>query len=311
MAALPFQSPLANLQFCLMAPVSPEPPPFLDVPALLDKAPQRAQAPRAWFFIGGVLLVVMTMAYLSSGDAARVAQALVPLLMVLGVGTMLVLSFGNLRRHRSDVRQLEAAEELVQLRRWPEAAVTLEQLLSAPPRSPAVRVQGLIFLSGVLARYGRFNDAIAVQDYLLEHVSMDGPTEGALRVGRAMGMLREDHLFDADRAIAELRRMTDRTDAAGVALVEMYRDVKTGHPAEAIEVFEQRLPILRDKLGHRLADAYALGARAYDLLDRQDEARQTWSRATLLAPAIELVRRYPEVERTAMKYAASAAPAGM
>lgn len=290
----------------------PEPPPFLDVPRLLEHQPRpRASQGRVWYFVGGVMLIVMAMAYASAGDSAAVVAVLFPLVVAGGLAVMLATSFTSVRRHRDEVRQLEAAEEFVQLRNWPAAAMALDGLLNAPPRSPAVRVQGLIFLASVLARYGRFEDAIAVQNYLLDTVSMDGTTEYGLRVGRAMGMLHEDHLFDADRAISELRRMGDRNESAGLALVEIYRDVKTGHPAEAIEVFEQRLAVMRDKLGHRVADAYGLAARAYDLLNREDDARRAWSRATLLSPGIELTRRYPEIERTAAKFAPSMAPVGM
>jgi hypothetical protein len=162
----------------------------------------------------------------------------------------------------------------------------------------------------VLARYHRFDDAIAVHNHLLEHELVDGGAAFGIRVGRAMAMLREDHLFDADRAISELRRLEGNEETAGLALVEIYRDVKTGHPDEAIDVFETRLPTLRDQLGHRLADAYALVSRAYDLRGREAEARGAWEKATLLAPPIELVRRYPEVAPVAEKYPASPAPAG-
>ena len=97
-------------------------------------------------------------------------------------------------------------------------------------------------------------------------------------------------------------------ESAGLALVEIYRDVKTGHPDEAVAIFEQRLPVMRDQLGHRVADAYALAARAYDLLGRTAEAQDAYMKATLLSPLIELHRRYPEVEKLAGRYAPSPAP---
>src|SRR5262249_12612234 len=170
--------------------------------------------------------------------------------------------------------------------------------------------------------YHRFEDAIAVQDHLLEQVNLDDSTAHALRLGRAMAMLRDDHLFDADRAISDLRRSTRRAEesdpnanagpgfeSAGLALIEIYRDVKTGHPAESIELFNAKLPILRQQLGHRVGDAYALSARAYDLLGRQCEAQDAYEKATLLSPVEELNRRYPEVQTLAEKYRATVVPA--
>ena len=91
-------------------------------------------------------------------------------------------------------------------------------------------------------------------------------------------------------------------------LVEIYRDVKTGHPAEAIKTFELTLSSLRDQLGHRVADAYILIAKAHDLLQQENEARANYQKATLLAPAAELHRRYPETAMLAEKYQPAAAP---
>jgi hypothetical protein len=296
---------------------------FLDVDAMLDDAvaSARPQVPRVFFFVGGLMLVLMASAYLAPAGvgAGKVVEVLFPLLALGLIVATLVSSMLTVRRHRAEARQLEAIEEFVQLRNWPGAAMALEGLLRGPrpPRNPAVRVHGLIFLAVVLARHGRFTDAIRVHDFLLERVALDPGTDYGLRIGRAMAMLREDHLFDADRAINELRRLGQRAAggtgdaAAGLTLVEMYRDVKTGHPGEAIELFENRQVTLRDRLGHRLADACALAARAYDALGRFDEARSAWHRATLLAPAIELTRRYPELVDTATKYEPAVAPVGM
>jgi tetratricopeptide (TPR) repeat protein len=245
----------------------------------------------------------------------RVVDALSALAMLALIGGMLVLTYFTVRRHRGEQQEVESASELVQLRRWPQAAVLLQEILSKPARSPALRSQALVYLGAVLVRYHRFDDAIAVYDHLLDHNQVDGGAALGLRLGRAMAMLREDHLFDADRAIAECRRIAAGAsaggmDSAGLALIEIYRDVKTGHPGEAASLFEEKLPVLRDQLGHRVADAYALAARAYDLLGRTAVARDAYTRATLLAPLIELHRRYPEVEKLAGRYEPAAAPAG-
>jgi hypothetical protein len=100
-----------------------------------------------------------------------------------------------------------------------------------------------------------------------------------------------------------------RTHASsGLALVELYRDVKTGHPAEAIAIFKEQLQLLRAQLGHRMADAYVLAARAYDLLNQSTEAERLYADATLMAPAAELHRRFPETAVLAKRYPATIAP---
>jgi tetratricopeptide (TPR) repeat protein len=293
-------------------PPALQPLDFLDVPALLDASLPKARVGLFWYALGGFILVVLaaTLVSQSSDTGRRLVDALSAVLMVLLVGGLAAFTAVTVRKHRADQQALEAAGELVQLRRWPEAAGLLRDMLSRPNRTNGLRSQALIYLGSVLARYHRFDDAIAVFNHLLEHDLVDGGAAHGVRLGRAMAMLREDHLFDADRALAELRRTVAQAgvESAGLALVEIYRDVKTGHPDEAVAVFEQRLDVLRDQLGHRVADAYALAARAYDLLGRTTEAQDAYARATLLAPPVELHRRYPEVEKLQGRYQPSAAP---
>jgi hypothetical protein len=318
-------------------------PAFLDVPALLERSQPRGAGGRLWQMAGVFLLVVLISSYITSrgGTAAMIMNALSIVLMIALIGAMGLISWFMYRKARDEQFLLDSIEELIRLRRWPEAGSLLEQMLARPTRTPQARVQALIFLTGVLARYNRFDDAIAVQNHLLEHAPLDGGTAHGLRLARAMAMLREDHLFDADRAINELRRQVTRAGramneaaaaddkhaedqgsskqagpleqppqslSAGLALVEIYRDVKTGHPAEAIQMFEATLPALREQLGHRVADAYVLVARAYDLAGRDAEAQLHYEKATLLAPPVELHRRYPETGALREKYQPAAAP---
>jgi tetratricopeptide (TPR) repeat protein len=305
----------------------PAPMSFLDVQTLLDRSQPRRNHARGLYLVGLFLLVVMVSALISNQGpmAENIVRVLSGLAMLGIMGGLFIYSWFLARAHRAEQIQLEAIEELVTLRRWPQAAIVLENLLSNPTRSPHTRIQALIYLAGVLARYDRFDDAIFVQNYLLDNVNMDESTGHALRLGRAMGMLRQDHLFDADRAIAELRRRVGReqvadegdsndplpqvTESAGLALVEMYRDVKTGHPTEAIEGFSQKLPLLRRQLGHRVADAWALAAKAYDLLGQHPQAQQAFENATILSPMGEMIRRYPELASLTDKYRPATAPA--
>ncbi|HSI36254.1 MAG: hypothetical protein ACAI43_21160 [Phycisphaerae bacterium] len=287
---------------------NPSPPMFLDVGRLIESSQPRPRQAWGWYALLGFGAVVVAGSYAKSqGAAADQAMSAVLGLLVLGVVVaMSVVAGSAARAQKQEQQRLEAVEELVQLRRWDQAAFTLDTLLSQPTRSEASRLQALIYLASVLARYHRFTDAITVQEYLLEHAQFDPATAHGLKLMRAMAMLHEDHLFDADRAIGELRR--ESTDSAGLALIEMYRDVKTGHPAEAVEMFNARLPEMRNQLGGRVADAYALAAKSYDLLERESEAANHWEKATLLAPPAELVRRYSELTSINAKYPAAVRP---
>jgi tetratricopeptide (TPR) repeat protein len=291
-----------------------QPASFLEMPSLLERSQPQEQ--RGWFwYAAGVFLLIVLIATWAGSQSAKLealVRGLSGLAMLGVIVGMSLLTWRKAQGHRDEARQVASIEELVQLRRWSEAAQLLDGLLGRPMRAHQARIQCLIYLAAVLARYHRFDDAIQVQQYLLDTIRLDPGTEHGLRLGRAMAMLRADHLFDADRAINELRRIAaaDGRESGGLALVEMYRDVKTGHPAEAVETFQSHLPAMRDQLGHRVGDAYALAAKAYDGLGRSEEARQAMERATLLSPAAELLRRYPEIAPIAETYRPATTPQG-
>lgn len=284
--------------------------PFLDVSILLESSIPRPRIAWMRFGLAGVVLGWAFAWYF--GRENPQAQESISLLSSVGlaflVGMMGLASVMAARGLRAERAQLEAIDELIELRRWPEAAMMVQAFLLRPARSPVARAQALLYLAMVLARYHRFEESVLVHDYILREVPLDDATSHAVQLGRAMALLREDNLLDADRAIAELRRGSRGIESAGLALVELYRDVKTGHPVEAVEAFEKQLPAMRRTLGHRLADAWALSARAYDLLGREPEARIAYANATLLMPLGELTRRYPEISPLAEKFMPTAAP---
>jgi hypothetical protein len=293
--------------------MEPTPPLFLDVPYLLEASEPRPRVSWTHFMVAGFILAILLSWFVSrSSQTPQIQEALSTLIgagLVAFIGSMALAAFFGVRKARAEFAAVAALEELVQLRRWPDAGLILQSLLSRPARSPFSRAQALIYLAMVLTRYHRFEDSVLVHDYVLENIPLDDATDHGTRLARALCLLREENLLDADRAIADLRRTSRGMESAGLALVEIYRDVKTGHPAEAIEIFQQRLPAMRRQLGHRLADGWALVARAYDMLNQVAEAKAAFENATLLAPLAELIRRYPEVAPLGKSYMPAIAPA--
>lgn len=270
---------------------------FLPVPHLLDSSRPVRRPAWLWYIMG--LLLITSLVTEGANAQQGTPVAMIRFLSLVGFavvgGIMLYLGWAESRRQRSEQVLLMSTEEAMQLRRWSDAANMVQQLLSRPTSSFNVRVQGLIFLANVLTRYHRFSDAVTVQEHLLSTITMDPGTTFGLRIGRAMALLHDDRLVDADRAINELRRMDGARESGGLALVEGYRDVKTGHPAEAIDILTARMMTIRDHLGSRVADGLALLARAYDMAGNTELATQHWQMATTLTPPTELHRRYPEI----------------
>ena len=237
---------------------------FLDVPVLLEASQPEARIPWIWYATGGCVGLMITggTSFHTGTSLGAAIQLIASILSVIIFLSLPIVMRFQLKKTRIEQRTIAAAGELLHLRRWSEAAMALQHILSRPALTYQLRTEALMYLASVLARYHRFADAMMIHDYLLEEDLVSPPTAYGLKLGRAMGMLRQDHLFDADGAISELRR-TGPADSAGFALVDMYRDVKTGHPEEALRIFDGKLPALREQLGHRLGDAYALAARGH------------------------------------------------
>jgi len=133
-------------------------------------------------------------------------QVVTGALMVAAAAAGVVGSVMAVRRVRAQQQIVDAIDEMMQLRRWEPAGMLLDRFLTAPVRSVRLWAMALVQLAGLLCRHHRFEDAIAVQDFIIENELLDDHGDYVVRVGRAMAMLREDHLVDADRAIGDIRR---------------------------------------------------------------------------------------------------------
>lgn len=266
-----------------------------------------------------------------------------------------VLAWSLNAARRAEAAELVAIEDLIALKRYDQAGPRLHWLLLRPMRTHEGRLRALLLLATLLSRMMHYDDALVVYNELIDTERVGGPGGAMVKLGRAMALLHADHLYDADRAINELRRLIDRGGAgaelrqmeieagleeelpdgldselptepslqpidtvasgidamtlAGLRLVELYRDVKTGHTAEAMELFHTHRDTLRRGLGHRVAEAHALVAVAYDRANRPADAARAFADATALQPMPELLNRYVEVRPLIAKYAPTPAPA--
>lgn len=285
-------------------------PPIPEVELLLEASQPRLRLFSGW--LGSVILTavvvggfLLAMGYLHADQKFRMMAWAI----TLGAATGSIWINWRLRRAFGNEQiRLQKIEEFLQLRRWPEALVNLVDMLMRPMVSPVARVQALMYMSAVLSRYHRFEDVIYLDDYLLGHINLDDDTASGVKMGRTMALLRDDNLLEADRALSELSRSAGAKQSAGLALLALYRDVKTGHAAEALDGLDDKVKLVRDQMGHRVADVYALAARAYDFLSRPSEAQAMFSQASLMTPLGELVRRYPELQSLIGKYVPHPAP---
>src|SRR5258706_14336550 len=126
--------------------------PFLDVPWLLEESQPRARGSWFWYAVGFFFFVVLMSAYAQQKmpNGNLIVQSVSSLLMF---GLMIGMGFLTWRAARSVQReqaQLEAIEELIQLRRGEEGGLLGEGFPSRPTRAPPGRPQGAAFLTGGL-----------------------------------------------------------------------------------------------------------------------------------------------------------------
>lgn len=308
-------------------PISP-PIPFPNVSDLIEISRPRGT------------LRVLRPGYVLIFLAATIVIALLPLepptrvALELGlwgvfIGTA-VFFWSVIRGYRIELAELEQIEDMLALKRHFELAPRLQGLMSQPMRTDQNRLRAMVLLASTLGRLTRYDDALLVYKELVETERLAGPSGAMVKLGRAMAMLHSEHLYDADRAINDLRRLIDRGGAedelhqfdasvptggpdvsaiGALRIIELYRDIKTGHAEEAITLFEQNLDALRRGLGHRLGEAYAMAAVAYDRVGREDEARQAFANATVLQGVADLLNRYAELRPLLAKYTPTRAPA--
>ncbi|MEL7237519.1 MAG: hypothetical protein AAGK78_01550 [Planctomycetota bacterium] len=164
--------------------------------------------PLAMVALTGSLLLAM---FGGEGEGRFPTLSVVLLAVALGV----IVYFGKLARDaRGERDRVKSAEDLVSLRRWPEAIETLDETLTRPMRLSPLRRSALLSLMRVLSRYGHYDDAIVVADEILDHPAVDPATGFAVRCGRAMSLLQAGRLADASDAIGALRRDVKQVDAA-------------------------------------------------------------------------------------------------
>ena len=282
--------------------------PLADVAALLAGSRPQPMLRQ----VGRGLLVVWVAALLGPVLGLS-AAALETAALLATVAAVILLSVRGMALNR-ETATLDDLEALLALRRVDEAVPGLQDVMGRPMHGPENRLRAMLLLGTTLARLNRADDALRVYGELLETEGLAGPAGLMVKIARTATMLRADHLYDADRALSDLRRTVGRDDnadpvaVAGVRLVELFRDVKTGHLAEAVELFDAHLPLLRTGLGHRVAEAHALVAIALHRLNRGAAAAARFADATALAPLSDLVRRYPELWPLCSVYAATAAP---
>src|SRR3954454_6953838 len=119
------------------------PPPFLPVQELLEFSRPEPRVAWVGWGAGLLLVIVITSALITSHfeQLRTPVRAVSVVAMFAIVGMLMSATLSTVRLHQQAQRLIDAAGEMVQLRRWAEAAVLLQQILSHPARTANQRTQ--------------------------------------------------------------------------------------------------------------------------------------------------------------------------
>src|SRR4051794_12923700 len=110
---------------------------FLDVPVLLDASQPQPRIPWLWLGTAGCLGMMAVAGFSGhDGPGGVLIQALASIFSIGLFVTMPFLFRLTLSKVRAEQQVVAGVAELVHLRRWGEAAMAVQLLLSRPTRTP-------------------------------------------------------------------------------------------------------------------------------------------------------------------------------
>ena len=215
----------------------------------------------------------------------------------------------RMRRQRQLAQRMEEAFEAVQLRRWDEARVLLDDLLSRPVRLSVVRAELLLALAALAESEQSYEASQYIYEHLLEENRADALQLHTARVALAGAILRTGQVTNAVNLIERLERAAlPEMLRAHVELLSLFREITMGQVEASISRADERRALFRKYLSTRAGYGYALLAAAFDRADQPAAAQKHWHDATLLVRPEELLQRFGELEPVARKYTAARNP---
>jgi len=299
------------------------PPSAQQVQRLLERhGPVQPQRWVGLAFLGGIGAAVVL--------AAAVPNALTVVLPWLVIGGMIGYTSLRLSQHRKGARLNQQAQEMSLLREYQQALRLLWKVLPRVVRRPGEHSKAVGMLAHDLDAIGCHDAAIVAYDYLIDRMADEHPGRVELRLRKAICLLSENRLADADDALRGARNAVARHEAppldAWMAYAKLLQDIQTNHDADAVadaaeseQGFVDRLrPLgmlaayphaLLSLAGHRwIARRARLEHERPGQTPLEENsglspehvrglAERAWHRATLLMPAEALVSRHPELGR--------------
>jgi len=298
------------------------PPSAEQVAELLER--HGPELPQRW--VGVVFIVAIAATVLLAAAVPNLFTVTLPWLVILAlVITMSV----RLTQQRRGAQLNRRAHELSLLRRYDGALRLIWKVLPRVARRPAEHGKAVGLLAHDLDAIGCHEAAVVAYDYLIQRMPPDHPGRVEMRLRKAINLLMEDRLADADDILRGARSTVGHYEAptldAWLTYATLLQDIRTNHDAAALATALDDEPGVihhLQPLGMQAAYAHALLSLAgHRWIERQaarehddaaepsmnpDEreltpqrvrglAERSWRRATLLMAPSALKGRHPEL----------------
>jgi len=277
----------------------------------------------------------MGIAFIAAIAASVLLASLVPTLLTvvlpwLIIAGMVTLMSVRVQQQRAGAAMNQQAAELAMLRSHREALRTVWRVLPRLTRRPTEHRKAVGTLAQSLDALACHEAAVVAYDYLIARAAPEHPMRAELLLRKAVSVLAEDRLVDADDLLRQARGSIDASgDSPLVSLLTyaaLLQHIKTHHDDDALRLVADDEPAFIEKLqplGTQVGCAHALvalaGHRWIERLARREHERgsdgpslssdaallpeaartlaeRSWRRATLLMPRERLVARHAELE---------------
>ena len=285
---------------------------------ITSSRPRRKLTKIGTFILIGFILLIWSLLVSPATEQGR----LIPMLLSWVILICLVVSLTISTSRRKDLAKWSRqASDLCLQEKWSQAIEPLRRLLAKPVPSAQIRYQGLLELAGVAEHSERLEGAAEIYEAITRE-QPQGLLGSLALVGKAIVLLKLDHLADADDIIRRLEvSVQSRSLKSLVVLARLYQQIKTGHYAEALADKSSKCELARVGMSTKAAYVYALlalGCRRQEIaasveeaadesLTAGCEAEMLWQQATMLLEPDILLEKFPELAELKEAYA-SAAP---
>lgn len=225
------------------------------------------------------------------------------LLVWLGLMAMIGTAVIRARAMRQIQKQMQRIEESSLGREYVTALRLIWKLIPQVRSQPQMHTRAVALLAHNLQHVQAFDASVVAFDHIIKRLPAEHPAAIQFKLEQAMAMLASDQLADGDSLVRSLRYLPEKYPntvlSGGYELALLYQQTRTNHFADMLPRADEAIARLRP-LGLEAGRGYAMLALAFWTMRETDasyesQARQWWSRATLLLAPEELVARHDEL----------------